>query len=58
MLPPTPPTLSLPLKLTSAKSWECSPANTSPFSLLFLSELSSPTSSCTPTPRKCSHLRR
>merc|ERR1719330_477670 len=46
MLPPTPPTPSLPLKLTSANSWECSPANTSPFSLLFLSELSSPTSSC------------
>merc|ERR1719412_3508771 len=42
MLPPMPPTLSLPLKLTSANSWECSPANTSPFSLLFLSELSSP----------------
>merc|ERR1719412_274186 len=46
ILPPTPRTPSLPLKLTSANSWECSPANTSPFSLLFLSELSSPTSSC------------
>merc|ERR1719266_3212414 len=40
MPPHTPPTPSLPLKLTSANSWECSPANTSPFSLLFLSELS------------------
>merc|ERR1712083_1095903 len=39
MLPPMPPTPSQPLKLTSANSWECSPANTSPFSLLFLSEL-------------------
>merc|ERR1719464_1892865 len=35
ILPPTPPTPSLPLKLTSAKSWECSPANTSPFPCCF-----------------------